>query len=125
VTLSDTPLQDGSPVWHQVDHKLASLMLAQVFEDFSKIATEDLQHIQYQNLGNSNSMATPSARLEMHRLRSGELVAQHYAVYCEVWHSQYKLSTGSGTWRDSPTAASVRPETSCQESSVTQSGMSS
>jgi hypothetical protein len=76
--------------WQQVDQRLASLMLADVSEEFLILAREDLQHIHYQNIGNGNGMTVPSERLEMHRLRSDEIAARYYAVYCEVWRCQQK-----------------------------------
>ena len=77
--------------WQQVDHRLASLMLADVSEEFLALAREDLQQIHYQNIGNGNGLTVPSQRLEMHRLRTDELAARYYAVYCEVWQSQQKV----------------------------------
>jgi hypothetical protein len=80
-------------LWQQVDQKLVSLMLAEVSEEFLQLADEDLRQIRYQNIGNGNGLTVPSQRLEMHRLRTDELAARHYAVYCEVWRSQQKPLT--------------------------------
>jgi hypothetical protein len=85
--------QHGSFFWQQVDHTLANLMLAEVSEEFLQLAHEDLQQIHYQNIGNGNGLTVPSQRLEMHRLRTDELAARYYAVYCEVWRSQQKALT--------------------------------
>lgn len=79
--------------WQQVDQTLANLMLADVSTEFGILLREDTQHIHYQNIGNGNGLTVPSQRLEMHRLRTDELAARHYAVYCEVWRSQQKPLT--------------------------------
>jgi predicted DNA-binding protein (UPF0251 family) len=79
--------------WQQVDETLATLMLAEVSTEFGNLLREDTQHIRYQNIGNGNGLTVPLQRLEMHRLRTDELAARYYAVYCEVWRSQQKPLT--------------------------------
>jgi chromosome segregation ATPase len=79
--------------WQQVDETLANLMLAEVSTEFGDLLREDTQHIRYQNIGNGNGLTVPLQRLEMHRLRTDELAARYYAVYCEVWRSQQKPLT--------------------------------
>jgi hypothetical protein len=79
--------------WQQIDQKLASLMIAEVSEEFLQIAHDDVSHIRYQNIGNENSMTVPAQRFETHRLRADELAARYYALYCEVWRSQQKPLT--------------------------------
>ena len=65
-------------------------MLHEVTQEFLGLARDDLKQIHYQNIGNGNSMTVPSARFEMHRLRTEELAARNYAVYVEVWRCQQK-----------------------------------
>jgi hypothetical protein len=79
--------------WQQVDETLATLMLAEVSTEFGNLLREDTQHIRYQNIGNGNGLTVPVQRLEMYRLRTDELAARYYAVYCEVWRSQQKPLT--------------------------------
>jgi len=79
--------------WQQVDETLAALMLAEVSTEFGNLLREDTQHIRYQNIGNGNGLTVPVQRLEMYSLRTDELAARHYAVYCEVWRSQQKPLT--------------------------------
>lgn len=76
--------------WQQVDQSLVNLMMAEMTTEFLELAREDLQHINYENIGNGNGMTVPSQRLEMHLLRTDELAARRYAMYCEVWRCQQK-----------------------------------
>src|SRR5690349_6092932 len=80
--------QPGSFSWQQLDHAMASLRLAGIYDEFQLLMQQDKHQIWYHNIGNGNSHAGLSTRLEMHRLRMEELIARHYAVYCEVWRSQ-------------------------------------
>jgi hypothetical protein len=74
--------------WQQIDQTLANLMLGRFSQDIRKIILDDEQHIYYHNIGNGNSVAPPSQRLEMQLLRSDEWAGRTYEVYCEVWRSQ-------------------------------------
>lgn len=67
---------------------MATLMLARIYNEFHRLLQQDKQQIRYDNIGNGNSHAGSSARLEMHRLRTEEVIAGNYAVYCEVWRCQ-------------------------------------
>jgi hypothetical protein len=87
---STMPSQPAPFSWQQVDQTLASLMLADVSREFQLLGREDLQHIHYQNMGNGNGLAGPSERVEMHRLRTDEIAARRYAVFCDVWRRQQK-----------------------------------
>jgi hypothetical protein len=84
------PFQSVPFTWHQVDQGLAGFMLSDLAKEFGELARDDLQQIHYQNIGNGNGMTIPSERLEMHRLRTEELAARNYALYCEVWRCQQK-----------------------------------
>jgi hypothetical protein len=76
--------------WQQIDESLVNLMMAEMTAEFFELSREDLQHIRYQNVGNGNGLTEPSQRLEMHLLRTDELAARRYAMYCEVWRCQQK-----------------------------------
>ena len=80
----------GPFTWQQVDQTLASSMLSELSQEFGKLSQQDVQDIRYQNIGNGNAMTIPSQRLEMHHLRTEELVARYYSVYCEVWRCQQR-----------------------------------
>src|SRR6185437_1888036 len=82
--------QPGPFTWQQADQTLASSMLSELSQEFGKLSQEDLQHIRYQNIGNGNAMTIPSQRLKMHHLRTEELAARYYSVYCEAWRCQQK-----------------------------------
>ena len=74
--------------WQQLDHAMANLILAGIADEFHRLLQQDKNQIWYHNIGNGNSHASSSTRLEMHRLRAEESIARHYAVYCEVWECQ-------------------------------------
>ena len=76
--------------WQQIDESLVNLMMAEMAAEFLELSREDLQHIRYQNIGNGNGVTEPSQRLQMHLLRTDELAARRYAMYCEVWRCQQK-----------------------------------
>jgi hypothetical protein len=74
--------------WKQVDERLSSIMLGKVSAEIRELITDDVGHIRFQNTHNGNSMAVPSERLQMHRLRTDEWAARLYEGYCEIWQTQ-------------------------------------
>jgi hypothetical protein len=74
--------------WQQVDEQLSSIMQGKVSAEIRELITDDVGHIRFQNMHNSNSIAIPSARLQMHRLRTDEWAARLYEGYCEIWRTQ-------------------------------------
>lgn len=57
-------------------------------EEVRKLIDDDVGHIRFQNMHNGNSMAVPSSRLQMYRLRTDEWAARLYEGYCEIWQTQ-------------------------------------
>lgn len=76
--------------WQQFDQQMANLLLMEVSQQYHELLQQDSRQIHYLNIGNANSATIPSQRLEMYLLRTDELAARTYAVYCEVWKSQQK-----------------------------------
>jgi hypothetical protein len=74
--------------WQQVDEQLASILQNKVSEEVRKLINDDVGRIRFQNMHNGNSMAVPSARLQMYRLRTDEWAARLYEGYCEIWQTQ-------------------------------------
>jgi hypothetical protein len=84
------PSQPGPFSWQQVDQVMATLMLLEVSLEIRELILEDEQQIHYLNIGNENSVTSPSQRMEMQLLRSDEWAARTYEVYLEVWLCQQK-----------------------------------
>jgi hypothetical protein len=74
--------------WQQVDQRLSSILQSKVSDEIRKLIDKDVGHIRFQNMRNANSMAVPSERLQMHRLRTEEWAARLYEGYCEIWQTQ-------------------------------------
>jgi hypothetical protein len=74
--------------WQQVDQRLSSILQSKVSDQIRKLINDDVGHIRFQNMRNANSMAVPSERLLMHRLRTEEWAARLYEGYCEIWQTQ-------------------------------------
>lgn len=74
--------------WRQVDHALATLMLAEVSEEIRKGIEEDEQRIRAANRDNRNLLAAPLQRLQMHLRRADEWAQRTFDAYCDVWQRQ-------------------------------------
>jgi|GEM_PF-2788505 len=74
--------------WEDIDHGLVGLKLTNLSEQMHQQVEADERRIQFENLGNLNSLAVPSLILEMKERRSEEFVQKVYELYCDVWHTQ-------------------------------------
>jgi hypothetical protein len=74
--------------WDDIDHGLVGLKLTNLSEQMHQQIEADERRIQFENLGNLNSLAVPSLVLEMKERRSEEFVQKVYELYCDVWHTQ-------------------------------------
>lgn len=84
-TMSSQPVPFN---WQQVDERLSSIMQGKVSAEIRELITDDVGHIHFQNMHNSNSITVPSQRLRMQLLRSDECAARLYEGYCEIWRTQ-------------------------------------
>jgi len=74
--------------WEDIDHGLVGLKLTNLSEQMHQQIEADERRIQFENLGNLNSLAVPSLILEMKERRAEEFVQKVYELYCDVWHTQ-------------------------------------
>jgi helix-turn-helix protein len=74
--------------WEDIDHGLVGLKFTNLSEQMHQQIEADERRIQFENLGNLNSLAVPSLILEMKERRTEEFVQKVYELYCDVWHTQ-------------------------------------
>src|SRR5260370_32950940 len=74
--------------WENIDHGLVGLKFTNLSEQMHQQIEADERRIQFENLGNLNSLAVPSLILEMKERRTEEFVQKVYELYCDVWHTQ-------------------------------------
>jgi hypothetical protein len=87
-------MADGTFQWGLIDHRLVGLKLTNLAEEMHESIRAEIEQIQFENLGNSNSQAVPTLIIAMHLRRTDEWIEETYRAYCEVWEKQGGKKTG-------------------------------